>query len=233
METDIVAKYPAFLQEEFRQDIKFLLETEEKIIQALADFLSSGKSYRDVLKDETWVPMVEATGLAVEDFTKILRPLRYLCYAARLERTSPASIVEVLSAHKIIVATSPAGFQPVLTLAVKLQPLVDAFDEENPPALPALRIQHLRSTTNTITEFVNEFDTERDEPDSYVPELKKLHVYTTFEATFKEKHVDPMVVAMTKRDLDQVIKWLLLARIQHEATEQVISGLQTGKPANA
>lgn len=216
---NILRENPEFLQISFQKDLNRFLETDEDLRRNILMVISEADSYSDLLEEKAWVELSETTEKPIDDFMALYKPIRYISAVAVTEEISLDEILDELGNVKRL-GENPTEAKKILKDFCN--PVIDLLKEAVKyiePGIPVPRIKSMHSRCNLITEFVNEFNISKDSPDDYEPKVKKYYPYTTIHILLDGQEERKIVFGLNKIQIDNLMKFLALARIQLKKVE--------------
>jgi hypothetical protein len=216
---ELLTEHPGFLEEDFRKDLETLFSVPDSVIEALTSHFTQIQDYDDLVDAKKWVEVAEKTKLTIDELFRMSRPLRYICMIALREGVEVEQIISLLGEAGVLRSEEIPKQQRILQLSSALQPIANAAEGRMLPMLPGLRIQGLSSSANVISQFENDFDSSTDDPLTYHPRIRRLHVYTIVQLRFRGDDNRQVTIALSEEHLKQLIRHLQLAQVQHRALE--------------
>ncbi len=210
----LLEEHPELLGKAFREDFDKLAKTSEDRVIAIGNWLKSRTKYTDLADEKQLVIFSASIGELIEQVNDYLRPIKYIARVCADEEVNASDVIEQLALARVFPTGSESFLHTFTEMVQVVSDLVAEALEEATIHPPLPRIRSMRTRCVSVYEFNNEFSAKKDDPETYLPEMRRQYPTVTWELEFRDNEHKPISISLSEKDLDDVIKWLSLARVQ-------------------
>ncbi len=216
MKLEALKENTDFFKKAFREDIQRLGKLPQEKVNEVTEFLLSLEDYQQLNDEEKWTDLSASFEEPLDEVLKYLRPIQFIAHVATDEKCSAKDVVSGLCELGVIPSDWSTTF---LALCDPVHKLIVKAKEKVAPRLPLLKLKSISTRCFLISEFDEEFSTEKHDPAKYAPGISRLYPASTIRLSFYGDNQSPIGIQMSNNDLDTLIKWLQLTRVQVKKLE--------------